>query len=313
VVTVESVDDPEDETHDAAGDGADAPVDPALEGVPETLLWNLYQRASEARHPATVLKDPTAVALVDRLDYPFRERFGDGELGQWQALRAATFDQAVRTFAAAHPGGLVVALGEGLETQFWRVDDGAVRWLTVDLPEVVALRTRLLPEESDRQHVVAASVLDPRWMDEADRLGAEEVLVTAQGLLMYLAPPEVHALLAEVAARFPGGSMVLDGVPAWFSKRTVAGQMRTRQGYVTPPMPWALDGAERHRLRGLSPAITRVRDLLPPRGRGILYESVLPLLARVPAARHRGLAGLPVVQLDFRARPAGPAAPPRTP
>jgi O-methyltransferase involved in polyketide biosynthesis len=276
-------------------------------------MYRVQSRVCEARHPETVLKDPKAVALVDRLDYPFRERFGDGELGQWQALRSATFDQAVRAFAAAHPGGLVVALGEGLETQFWRVDDGQVRWLTVDLPEVVALRERLLPNDSDRQSVVAASVLDPRWMEAADRLGAADVLVTAQGLLMYLAPPEVHALIAEVAHRFPGGSMVLDGVPAWFSKRTVAGEMRTRQGYVTPPMPWALDAAERRRLRSLSPAITRVRDLVPPRGRGILYESVLPLLARVPAARHLGLAGLPVVQLDFSARPAGPAAPPRTP
>ena len=33
-----------------------------------------------------------------------------------------------------HPAGTVVALGEGLETQFWRPDNGRVRWLSVDLP-----------------------------------------------------------------------------------------------------------------------------------------------------------------------------------
>jgi O-methyltransferase involved in polyketide biosynthesis len=33
------------------------------------------------------------------------------------------FDREVRRFLAAHPGGTVVALGEGLETQFWRVDN----------------------------------------------------------------------------------------------------------------------------------------------------------------------------------------------
>lgn len=43
-----------------------------------------------------------------------------------------------------HPAGTVVALGEGLETQFWRVDNGAVRWVGVDLSEAEALRRRFL-------------------------------------------------------------------------------------------------------------------------------------------------------------------------
>ena len=117
-----------------------------LEGVPETLLWTLYHRAVEARRRDAVLDDPLAIELVERLDYPFAERFGDGSgLGQWQALRAATFDREVRRFAAAHPGGTVVALGEGLETQFWRVDDGRVGWVAVELPETAELRDRLLP------------------------------------------------------------------------------------------------------------------------------------------------------------------------
>jgi O-methyltransferase involved in polyketide biosynthesis len=63
-----------------------------LDGVPETLLWTLYHRAVEARRRDAVLDDPRAVELVERLDYPFEERFGRGELGQWQALRVACFE-----------------------------------------------------------------------------------------------------------------------------------------------------------------------------------------------------------------------------
>ena len=73
----------------------------------------------------------------------------------------------MRRFAARHPGGTVVALGEGLETQFWRVNDGRMRWLSVDLPEVVALREELLPA-SPRLRGRALSALDPRWIDEVD-------------------------------------------------------------------------------------------------------------------------------------------------
>ncbi|MGH2881193.1 MAG: class I SAM-dependent methyltransferase, partial [Solirubrobacteraceae bacterium] len=78
-----------------------------------------------------------AIAVVDRLDYDFAV-FARG--AQMHAVRVATFDQAIRHFLGRNPAGTVVALGEGLETQFWRLDNGQVRWLTVDLPETMELR-----------------------------------------------------------------------------------------------------------------------------------------------------------------------------
>lgn len=255
-----------------------------LTGVPETLLWTLYQRATEARRPDTVLPDPKAVALVDAIDYPF-ERFGGADMGQaqWQALRARCFDQQVRRFLDGHPQGTVVALGEGLETQFWRMDNGQIRWLTVDLPEVIDLRRRLLPTSSPRQRTLCCSALDPRWMDEVDT--GHGVLVTAQGLLMYLQPSEVHALVAACARRFPGGALLLDAVPRWFSVRTLRGQMRTPGGYQAPPMPWGLDNAEKAALRAAHPNVVEVRRLHPPRGRGVFHGALMPLASRVPVLR----------------------------
>jgi O-methyltransferase involved in polyketide biosynthesis len=102
-------------------------VTPELGAVAETLLWTLHHRAADARRQDAVLDDPMAVELVERIDFPFEERFGSGAaLSQWQALRAKCFDRAVREFLAESPEGSVVALGEGLETQFWRVDNGGV-------------------------------------------------------------------------------------------------------------------------------------------------------------------------------------------
>jgi O-methyltransferase involved in polyketide biosynthesis len=274
-----------------------------LGGVEETLLWNLYQRGSEAsrRHP--VLSDPYAVALLDRVDYPFEERFGPPRLAQWQALLAACFDGQVRTFLAAHPDGTVVALGEGLETQFWRVDNGRVHWLSVDLPEVVDLRGRLLPGESDRQWVAACSALDLGWTAAAAQQaqhGDGSLLITAQGLLMYFQPDRVRDFLTRTAARFPSSGVVFDGVPAWFSARTMRGQMTTGHGYTTPPMPWALDKGELARLRAV-PNVAAVTELRRPRGRGVVHGLLMPALSRVPGLRWTGLAGLPVVRMDLAA------------
>ena len=41
-------------------------VSVALDGVPETMLWTLYNRASEARRRDALLVDPAAVRICDR-------------------------------------------------------------------------------------------------------------------------------------------------------------------------------------------------------------------------------------------------------
>jgi O-methyltransferase involved in polyketide biosynthesis len=257
----------------------------ALDGVPETMLWTLYYRAVEARRADPVLVDPAAVDLVDSIDYPFEQRFGEHTgLAQGQALRALRFDIEVRRFLARHPDGTVVALGEGLETQFWRVDNGRVQWLSVDLPESVDLRSRLLPA-SPRLRSFAGSVLDSAWMDRIDT--ARGVLLTAEGLFMYLQPGQVRQLIADCAARFPGGSLVFDAVPRWFSARTVRGRLAPGQSYQPPPMPWGLDPGQQQLIRTVHPNIVDVRDLRVPPGRGVFYGVLVPRLHLIPMIRSR--------------------------
>ena len=270
-----------EEEYAMAADG-DHKITVELDGVPETQLWTLYHRAVEARRPGGVLHDPRAVELVDSIDYPFESRFGPGTqgFGLLQALRVRAFDIEVKRFLAAHPDGTVVALGEGLETQFWRVDNGRVHWLTVDLPESAAVRRALLPGEDDRRRVLARSALDTTWTAEVDT--SRGVLITAQGLLMYLQPGEVHDLLATCAARFPGGGLVFDAVPRWLAAASRRGVTDPATGYQAPPWHWSMDPAQRSKLRDVHANIRVVRDVHLPRGRGPLGAAA-PWLTRVPA------------------------------
>lgn len=248
-----------------------------LTGVPETLLWNLWNRAAEARRPDSVLEDPRAVELVDEIDYPF-DRFGGTGMAQWHALRVLAFDREVRRFLTDHPGGTVVALGEGLETQFWRVDDGRLTWLSVDLPETVTVRRALLPDEPPRRTSLPCSALDPRWMAEVD--ASRGVLITAQGLLMYLQPSEVEQLLATCAERFPGGTMLFDALSRSLVERSKAGPMSGQGGYRAPAWQWSLEPGDTRTVAALSPGIGKVREVRLPRGRGPLV--LAPWLHRVP-------------------------------
>jgi O-methyltransferase involved in polyketide biosynthesis len=266
---------------------------PELTRVPETLLWTLYQRATEARRPNPVLRDPKAVELLEAIDYPFEERFGSvSGWAQWQALRALAFDREVKRFLRNQPGGTVIALGEGLETQFWRVDDDRVRWLTVDLKESVDLRRALLPP-GPRQRLFAGSATDLAWTHEVDT--SEPVFVTAQGLFMYLRPQEVYDLVAGIADRLPGATLLFDAVPRWLSERSQRGEVARGAKYQPPPWHWGIDEAAREKLREL-PKVAEVRDLRLPRGRGALFRYLLPGFSGVPPLRS---ALLSIVRITF--------------
>ena len=255
-----------------------------LEGVSETTLWTLYQRASEAARGDRVLHDPMAVDLIGAIDFPFEERFGaSASWAQWQALRARTFDREVRRFLHDHPDGTVVALGEGLETQFWRVNNGRMRWISVDLAPVIELRRRLLPS-SPRQDLLASSVVDGAWLDELDR-GAG-VMVTAQGLLMYLEPGQVHELIDACASRIADGALLFDAVPRWLSERTQREPLGGPTGYRPPPWTWGIDAAEVRRIRATA-NIAELRRLRLPRGRGPFFGFAAPLLTSIPGLGDR--------------------------
>jgi O-methyltransferase involved in polyketide biosynthesis len=233
----------------------------ALSGVPETLLWTLRNRAVESARSDSSYTDPMAEDLFRRI----RHGYGFGRPSQSHALRAMAFDDVTRRFLAEHPSGTVVALGEGLQTSFWRIGDDGVRWLSVDVEEAVALRRRLLPAAPNLTPL-ACSALDRAWMDRVDP--ADGVLVTAEGLLMYFAPADVRALIADCAARFPGAWMLFDSIPHWFSRRTLKG-LRLSRSYTAPPMPFALDVGDALALADEIPGVRRATEVALPPGRGL--------------------------------------------
>jgi hypothetical protein len=95
---------------------------PDLAGVSVTMLWSLHNRASEAKRPDGILHDPESIYIQSAIDYDFARHFGD-PLGSL-AARAVEIDRALRSWLDRHPEGIVVSLGEGLETQSRRVDNG---------------------------------------------------------------------------------------------------------------------------------------------------------------------------------------------
>jgi len=252
----------------------------ALSGVSETALLTLQVRAQEARRPDSIIDDPMAVTLVDSIAFDFA-KFGHTRR-QDMARRALAFDHATRRYLVDHPRATVVALAEGLQTSFHRIDDSGVgdhfRWLTVDLPPVTKLRETLLPA-SDRVKVCAQSALDYSWMDEVDTDSG--VFITAEGLLMYLEPTDAMGLITECARRFPGGQMMFDLPPSWFAGIARRG-LRTSFRYRIPPMPFSMSAAEAAKLTDVVPGVRAVHDVPYPSGRGRVLNAMMWTVQRIP-------------------------------
>lgn len=214
-------------------------IAPNLTGVPETMLWTLHNRAGEALRADGLLRDEKLIEIYRALDYDYEASFGKAQPSH--ASRAAFFDNELRAFLMAHPDGVIVNLGEGLETHRFRVaDSGEALWITVDLPESIAMRERFIKPDERHRHA-ALSALDRRWFEEVP--AGRPVFITAQGLFMYLPPAETASLLHDMAQRFPKARLLFDHVPRWLSKATLKGH-RLTPNFTIPPMPWGIDRSE---------------------------------------------------------------------
>lgn len=191
----------------------------SLSGVEETALLTVYARAIESQSEDPILKDERIEALVQRLD-PLLEKTDskmakvllrrsiDPRITIHMPIRAKKYDAYAAEFLEKHPAGVIVNLGCGLDTRFFRIDNGQVQFFDLDLPEMIALKRGLL-EKHERYQLIGQSVLDFTWMDGIAEL-ERPVLVLAEGIFMYLPEEKVKALVLELQRRFPDSELVCE-------------------------------------------------------------------------------------------------------
>jgi O-methyltransferase involved in polyketide biosynthesis len=209
-----------------------------LSGVPRTLLIPLWSRAKATRANSRVISDPKAVEILERLEVDFGElERGTNPTSEFfQVARARALDDLIRAFLTHHPQATVVSLGAGLDTAFYRVDNGRLRWFDVDLAPVIELRRKLIPE-TNRSRCIAASLLDPEWVREIGPM-PDGVFLFASGVLIYFSKAELRRLFAILVDSFPGGELAFD-TQSKFS--AMAGNIALRRsGMGTARLRWGV-------------------------------------------------------------------------
>jgi O-methyltransferase involved in polyketide biosynthesis len=133
----------------------------------------------------------------------------------WQTagvvVRTRYLDRGTAAFLKAHPRATVVHLACGLDCRAQRLEwGGETRWIDVDLPEVVALRRKVLPTTLPGRdyRLIAGDVTQEAWLDEipVDR----PTVVVMEGLLGYLEEADGRDLLFRLVERFKQGELLFE-------------------------------------------------------------------------------------------------------
>ena len=160
--------------------------------VEDTLFVPMLGRIYASEYCPQILYDPKALELKKKLPSSLPEQDGQSQYTLLaSAARSANMDRYIRAFLERRPDGVIVhvivQLGCGLETAYYRCDNGRSHWYAVDLPHVVEYRRELLPEP-ERETYLAGDAFAEDWIRQI-RTDAPDapILVTAGGLFHYFA------------------------------------------------------------------------------------------------------------------------------
>ena len=174
--------------------------------VSDTAHWVAMYRALESERGDALFNDPYARAMAGQHGASIAREVPHGDSMAWaMVVRTAVMDELI--LACVERGAAAVLnLGAGLDTRAFRLAlPSALRWLDVDLPEMVAHRRACLKKATPtcaHTHVVA-DLNDPAAIAKAlaaARKAHGPLLVVSEGLLIYLEPAQVSCLAQQLYA-----------------------------------------------------------------------------------------------------------------
>jgi len=214
-------------------------MDIELTGIPETLLITVRARAEETHRQDSLLSDPYAVDILNRIkliESAKSKVASSSQIGV--VVRTQLFDRIVIDFLKKSPDGIVVALGCGLDARYERLKQPCSCWFDLDLPESIDIRKSFF-QEKENYKMIAKSMLDFSWMDLIPQ--KQPLLIISEGVFMYFQEEQIKPLVLEVFRRFPHAEMAFDTIPPFLAKRS---NLHTEVRKYNVSFEWGLDKAE---------------------------------------------------------------------
>lgn len=194
-------------------------IKPILNGSAETMLQSFYARAMYSKDTRHKFKDPKAEEIVAKLEYDFSKATKDAAMSSGVIARTFVLDELVSDFIKRNPDCTVVNIACGLDTRFYRMDNGKITWYNLDLPETIAVRDSVY-HESGRVSTIGCSCFDLSWPAKVEKRG--KMLFIVEGLSMYLTSDQVGKMLEIIRDGFDNAYVIMECLcPKFVNKEKV--------------------------------------------------------------------------------------------
>ena len=163
--------------------------------VEDTLFVPMLGRIYASEKFPNILNDKKALELKDKLPKDIK---GQDTQTQYtllaSAVRSQNMDRYIRDFMKRNENGVIVQLGCGLETTYYRNNNNKTPWYEVDLPTVIEYRKQVLGE-TNLDRCIAADAFGEEWISQIRKKYPQQpILVTASGLFYYFEQDKVLGL-----------------------------------------------------------------------------------------------------------------------
>lgn len=193
-------------------------IESKLTNVPETMLIPLRAKYNEMYDKRSIIQDPKSVEILNQIDYDFSGKKEVSILSQkGVAIRTGILDNLTLDFLKRNPDGIVVNLGCGLDTRYFRLNNQFVPWYDLDVPEAIALRKHFFTE-TENFRFIPKSVLDFSWIDDVSQ--KKPTLFIAEGLFFYFQEKEVKEILTAISQRFKNSEIIFESISPILAKNT---------------------------------------------------------------------------------------------
>lgn len=183
-----------------------------LNGTARTWVLTLRARADEHHRKSNKLFEDQWSADW----YDFMPRFDDYD--RWYspnfqlatAIRTQLIDERVKRFIDSVDNPLVVEIGAGFSTRYYRIGKDKSMWLDHDMGPVISARRKIDVEAPDHWFISGNILQADRWLPRLPEADPESTLFIAEGVLMFLQPKHVKDLFATLGAHAPGATAIFD-------------------------------------------------------------------------------------------------------
>lgn len=212
-------------------------INAQLDGVARTMLLTLRARADEQDQPSPILKDTWSAEWHEHMPT-------EPELDEWYnpsfqlatVIRSAIIDEMATAFIEANDNPLVVELGAGLSTRYFRIGEGKTRWIELDISDAMVVRRKLDEAVADHWFISADFADTDKWLPELPDVKGKDILFIAEGVLMFAEQARVEVLFDTLKQQYKGASIIFDVVNPRYVER-----VSDEFAKMDAPMRWGID------------------------------------------------------------------------